>query len=161
MPGLESPLINGNYYSFGSIEAIVGAIKTADFTAINYSGGLEPADVYGTRPQKLGTTRGKQNAEGSLEMYLQSWELFRATLSAAGFAGGVGYGEVRFPIILTFAEQPLQPVIVHTLLGCRITKVEYSHAEGTDATKANLTLNVMRLIEGVDGMIAAPLGIGF
>ncbi len=160
MPGLQFPLINGNYYSFASIEAIVAGIKTPDFTAINYSNELTPGDVWGTRPQKLGTTRGKQNAEGSVEMYLQSWELLRTALRAVGFAGGVGYGEVRFPFIVSFAEAQM-PVITHTLLGCRVVKEEFAHADGTDATKVTLTLNIMRLIQGVDGMIAAPFGIGF
>ena len=157
---LQNPLIQGNFYSFASIEAGLPGIKIVDFTAINYSTGLDVADVYGTRSQKLGTTRGKQTADGTLEMYLRAWELFRASLNAVGFLAGQGYGEVRFPVVVQFAEAQM-PVVTHTLLGCRIVKADYNNADGTDPTKVSLTLNVMRVIEGVDGMIAAPIGIGF
>lgn len=157
---LANPLINGNYHSFASIEAQLPGLKMVDFTAINYSTGLDVTDVYGTRSQKLGTTRGKQKADASLEMYLRAWEVFRATLNAIGFRAGQGYGDVRFPVLVQYGEPGL-PVITHTIYGARIVNVEYNNADGTDPTKASLTLNVMRVIEGVDGMIAAPIGIGF
>jgi hypothetical protein len=160
MPALQYPLINGNFYSFASIEVQLGVFRTADFTAINYSTGLDVADVYGTRPQKLGTTRGRQTADGSLEMYLRAWELLRLQLRAAGFAAGIGYGEVRFPIIVQYAE-PEMPTVTDTLLGVRIVKATRSHSDGTDPLKVSLDLNVMRVFEGGDGAIAAAIGIGF
>lgn len=152
---LYRPLINGNYYSFGSIEAQVGALKFLDFTAINYGTSLEVSDVYGTRPQKLGTTRGKQNATASLEMYLFAWQAFMLTLR-----GGVGYGEVRFPVVISRGE-PNVPTITDTLIGCRIVNDEQSDSDGTEPSKVTLTLNVMRLLRGPTGSIVAPIGIGF
>jgi hypothetical protein len=153
---LPVPFILGHYWSFGSIECRVGIQSVTDFTAINYSTSLDVTDVYGTRPQKLGTTRGKQNAEGSLEMYGRAWEQLRSLL---GF-GGIGYGEVRVPIIVTYGEIG-SPVKTDILEGCRIVKIEYANAEGTDPMKVTATLNIMRIFEGVTGSIAAPIGIGF
>lgn len=153
-------LINGSYHSFASIEARLPGLTLVDFTAINYETGLDVSDVYGTRSQKLGTTRGKQTATASLEMYLAAWEIFRTSLRAIGFGAGVGYGEVRFPIVVQFGEIGL-PVITHTIFGARVVKAAYNNADGTDPTKVSLDLNVMRVIEGVDGMIAAPIGIAF
>jgi hypothetical protein len=148
------PQILGHFYSFASIEVLANGNRQVGFTAINYSSSLDIGQAYGTKPQKLGRTRGKQNAEGSLEMYLQEWENLRATLGAAG----VGYGEVPFDVIVTYAELN-QPVKMDTLFACRITKVEYSNADGTDPAKVTATLDIMRLLEGGVGQIAAPLGV--
>jgi hypothetical protein len=149
------PNILGHYFSFASIEARIKGQPFVGFTAINYSNGLEPGDVYGTRPQLLGTTRGKQKAEGSLEMYLQDWENLKALLGA----GGVGYGEERFSIVVQYGEIGM-PVKTDVLEGVRITKVEYSNADGTDAAKVTLTLNIMR-VEESGARIDAPIGVGF
>lgn len=152
---LPVPNVLGHYYSFASLEVRFGAaIATYGFTAINYTTTLEPADVYGTRPQKLGTTRGKQNAEGSLEMYVNDWEALREQLGVAG----VGYGEVRFPLIVSYAEVAM-PVKTDILEGCRITSVEYGNAEGNEPAKVTLTLNIMRILEGVKSRIDAPIGL--
>jgi hypothetical protein len=152
---LPVPNILGHYYSFASIELLVNNFPFTGVTAINYSRSLEVADVYGTRTQKLGTTRGKQNAEATIEMYRPDWEVLKATLGA----GGVGYGETRFTAVVLYAET-LLPVTRDVLEGCRITKVDYQNADGTDPSKVSLTLNVMRISEGV-GRIDHPLGVGF
>jgi hypothetical protein len=153
---LPVPNVLGHYFSFASIEAKVGTMLLYGFTAINYSSSLEVADVYGTRPQKLGTTRGKQNAEGSLEMYVQDWEILRVALGAFG----VGYGEVRFPITVSYGELGM-PVKTDILEGVRIVNTEYANAEGNEPAKVTLTLNIMRVLEGVGGRIDAPIGVGF
>lgn len=150
------PNILGHYYSFASIEAVVNGQKIVGFTALDYSSMLEVGDVYGTRPQKLGTTRGKQNAEASCEMFLQDWENLRVTLGAAG----IGYGETRFAIVVQYAEVNT-PVKTDILEGCRVTQVEYTNADGTDAAKVKLTLNVMRVFEGTTSMIAAAIGVAY
>jgi len=149
------PNILGHYFSFASIEAKVKGIPFVGFTAINYSSGLEVADVYGTRPQKLGTTRGKQNAEGSCEMYLQDWENLKAMLGAEG----VGYGEERFTIVVQYGEVGM-PVKTDTLIGVRVIKAEYSNADGNEPSKVTLTLNIMRVDEG-GGRVDLPIGVGF
>jgi hypothetical protein len=153
---LPVPNVLGHYFSFASIEARVGIQVYWGFTAINYTTSMEVADVYGTRPQKLGTTRGKQNAEGSAEMYIQDWEILRASLGVFG----VGYGEVRFPITVSYGEIGL-PVKTDVLEGVRVVSTEYSNSEGNEPSKVSLTLNIMRILENVGGRIDAPLGIGY
>lgn len=148
---LAVPLINGHYYSFASIECNLLGHVFADYTGITYSTSLDVADVHGTRAQKLGTTRGKQNAEATLEMYRLAWENFRNIL------GGVGYGEVRFPLVVQYAEIGM-PVITDVVEGARVVKVDHNNADGTDPTKVSLTLNVMRVLEGSTGLIALPKG---
>lgn len=154
-PPIDVPHINGHYWSFASIEARANGLPFVGFTGINYSTSLEVGDVYGTKSQKLGTTKGKQNAEGSLELLMPFWEVFRASLF-----GGVGYGEKRFTLIVQYAEEGM-PVKTDILEGCRIVNTEYGNADGTDPSKVTLTLNVMRLYEGVVGRIDVPEGIAF
>jgi len=153
---LPVPNVLGHYYSFASIEIIVAGLPTVGCTAINYTSSLDVGDVYGTRPQKLGTTRGKQNAEGSIEMYAQDWENLKAILVAAGLGG---YGEARFKVIVTYGEVGM-PVKVDTLEGCRVVSAEYSNADGNDPTKVTLTLNILRILESGAGIVA-PIGVGF
>jgi hypothetical protein len=147
----------GHYFSFASIEAKVNGLIITGITSIDYSSKLEVGDVYGTKSQKLGTTRGKQSAEASMEMYLQDWENLRATLGA----GGVGYGEPRFAIVVQYAEIATAPVKTDVLEGCRVTSVDYTNADGTDAAKVKLGLNVMRVFEGMTSHIVASLGVAF
>ncbi len=150
------PNVLGHYYSFASIEVVVAGVPTVGCTAVNYTSTLDVGDVYGTRPQKLGTTRGKQQAEGSIEMYVQDWENLKAVLVAAGEGG---YGEARFDVVVSYAEAHM-PVKVDTLESCRVTSVEYSNADGTDPSKVTLTLNILRILEGGLGIVA-PIGVGF
>jgi hypothetical protein len=154
---LPVPAINGHYFSFASIEASFGVQKITDFTEINYESILEKGDVYGTRPQKLGRTRGKQNATASFGMYLRAWERLRNLIAPPK---GVGYGEIAFPITVMYAELG-QPVITDILEQCLVTNVARAHSDGTDAAKVTVTLNVLRILEGKTGMIAAPIGVGF
>lgn len=150
------PLINGHRYSFASIEAIFKALPIIGFKSINYDDSLEPGEVYGSRPQLLGATRGKQKASGDFEMYRLEFEFFKATLGVAG----VGYGEEYFDINVTFSEGALQPVITDTLLGCRIKKAASGNTDGTDASMIKCDLFVTRVLLGKVPIATPSLPIG-
>lgn len=160
MPGpyqISYPFINGHRYSFASIELVANGIPFTGFKSINYSQELDAGDVYGSRPQKIGRTRGKQNSSCDAEMYRLEWENLKVTL---GF-GGVGYGEIPFVITVCFAEAPIlgvpQPVITDVIEGARITKSEFSNTEGTDASSVKLTFNVMVIKENGVQSITVPV----
>jgi hypothetical protein len=157
---LPVPLILGHYWSFASIELAVvtpqGLQKITEIQAVNYAPSLEMGDVWGSRPQKLGRTRGQQNGEASIELLMPAWERLRQALGASG----VGYGELPFDVIVSYGEIGL-PVKTDIIGGCRISRVEYANTVGVEASKVTLTLNVMRILEGVTGSIVAPIGIGF
>jgi hypothetical protein len=124
--------------------------------SINYSEDLEPGDVYGTAPHKLGRTRGKHNANCDFEMYRLEWENLKVTLGIAG----VGYGEVAFDIFVTYSEN-FSPVVTDQIVGARITKCEFSNSDGTDTSTVKLTCNVLNILTnlvsaGGPGSIVAP-----
>lgn len=145
------PDIIGIRYSFRSIEMTSNGLVFAGFKSINYSNMLEPQDVWGTAPQKIGRTRGKQNAEASAEVYKEEWENYRISL-----AGGIGYMEIPHLITCCYNEIGQTP-ITDILVGVRITKAENSPSEGDDALTVKLIYNVMRLEEGGAGIPTLPI----
>jgi hypothetical protein len=147
------PLINGHRYAYQSIEVRMNGspIPTPGLKSINWSEELEAGDVYGTTPHKIGRTRGKHNAMCDFEMYLLEWENFKATLGALG----VGYGETPFDYVVSFADLGA-PTLTYTIAGNRVTKTEFSNAEGTEATVVKVTCNTMLIISPGGGSIVNP-----
>lgn len=152
---IPAPFINGHLWSHASIEIRIGVMPVlVDCQEISYSAPAEVGDVWGTRPQKIGTTRGQSNPQASIRMLTRSWERLRNLL----VPGGIGYGEIKFPIVVQYGEIGT-PVKTDILEGCRITDVQYTSSVGTDANSVTLPLNVMRLFEGVTGTMYLPIGI--
>jgi hypothetical protein len=153
---IQFPLINGHRYSFASIEALFNDIPMIGFKSLNYGDSLEPGEVYGSRSQLLGATRGKQKATSDFEMYRLEWDFLIRTLGVLG----VGFGESYFDISCSYAELN-QPVVTDRLLGCRIKKFDLSNTDGTDPTVVKNELFITRV--KVAGVTIAtpyyPLGI--
>lgn len=149
---LAPPLINGNYFDFSSILLSLNlGTKFTGFKSINYTSEQAPGDVYGASAQKLGRTRGQHKASGSIEFYRPEWRQFQIALQGLGALGGgslsavpgafAGLFEVSFPIQVTYSERnPLGivsalalPTQTDSIIGARITKVDQSHSQGSDA----------------------------
>lgn len=154
-PPIPYPLINGHRYSFASIEAFFNDIATIGFKSLNYGDELAPGELYGSRPQILGATRGKQKATGDFEMYRLEWELLKVSLGLAG----LGFGETYFDIRATYAEAGM-PVVTDTLIGCRIKKVDLSNADGTDPTVVKCELFVTRVLFSGSAIVIPSIPIG-
>jgi hypothetical protein len=155
----EYPLINGKRYSFCSIEAVFATtspIPIIGLKSLNYSESLEPGEVYGTRPQLLGYTRGKQKPTADAEFYRLEFDAFRLTLGAAG----IGFGEAVFDIPVMWAELGA-PVVTDVIVGARITKVESSNSDGTDASTIKVTFAPLRVNFGGTPIAVPALPLGF
>jgi hypothetical protein len=150
------PLVNGHRYSFASIEAIFNGIPYIGFSAINYKPSLKATMVYGSRPQALGRTRGKQEHTFDFEMYRLEFEIFKATLGI----GGVGFGETPFDVVVQYAET-LQPVTTDTIISARIEEVDLSNTDGTDPSKVKCTCSVMQILLNFMPIAIPSLPIGF
>ncbi len=150
---IEYPLINGHRFSWASVEAQFGSVGLIiGIKSINYSPELMPGKVYGTAPQKIGRTRGKEDSSADCEMLRLEFENLKETLGNSG----VGYGETAFDIVVQYREEG-QPVVTDTLIGNRITKVDLQNADGTDPSCAKLTLDPMRIwLGGQNQAIATP-----
>ena len=146
------PQVNGNRYSFASIDFQLLGKRYFGVKSINYSDGLDPGEVRGTAPQLLGRTKGKYSAEGSMELYEAEFSDFVAALLSAGpslgFIDSVGFMEIPFEVSVSYAEEN-SPTITDTLVACRIKKVDKSRAEGTDPLTVKLDLHIMSIDYGV------------
>lgn len=137
--GLEYPLINGLAYDFSSVEITApGGIYT-DITEISYSHTLEPGELRGTSSGVLARTRGVYSAEGSLTMYLPSWQKLRSILGSA-------YMETAFLISASYAAFG-NPLIADQLIGCRVSASEASFTQGADPLVKTIPLSIIEILE--------------
>jgi hypothetical protein len=138
---LAFPLINGNRFDYTSIEVIVAGVPYRGVKAVNYSDSLDKAKQYGTSARSLGKTRGKYDADGSLEIFKEEAIILRGALAAQ--AGGDGWGEVDFTLTVAYAEAG-QSVTVDTLQAS-VQKVEDGHAQGNEGLTEKWTLTVLEV----------------
>lgn len=157
IPSPISQLINGKVYDFSSIEAVAGPQTFTNLQEVSYSDSLEPGILRGTSAKKKGRTRGEYDAEGTISIYKGDLATLLQTLSALGLGG---YMEAEFDINVTYSEG-LDNVVTDTLIGCRITDIEDSHSQGSDALTVSLTLDVMEISRnGLSATSGGPSGAG-
>ncbi len=140
----DSPIINGHAYSWGSIGTAIDGVDTPDFTEINYSPSLEIGKVRGLGTRVKATTVGEADAEGSFSMLKGQ---------AAKFIKAMGDGLMRktFAITVSYDEDGEGGIVTDELFGCRITKIEDSPKQGTDAVVTKFDIHILRLkLNGVD-----------
>ncbi len=133
----DYPKINGQIYSFASIEIKVGTQIFTGFTDLSYTQTLEPGIFRGTRPEKLARTIGEHNVEGSFTLVKVEYQELIAAL-------GDGYMQTPFDITATYAETN-SPITTDVLTACRITSEEDSHSQGTDALAVACDLDIIKM----------------
>lgn len=143
-PSISKPVINGLQWDFSSIELRLLGVPFADFKSLTYKHTLEPGMARGTRAQIVGRSRGKYDAEGSIEVYKRPWLAFLAALF--GTNPTYGYMEVDFDIVVSYSEL-LSPVQTDILRLCRIKSDDESHSEGGEVATCKLDLHVMSIIK--------------
>lgn len=157
VPSPIAQLINGKVYDFSSIELVAGPQTFTNLQEVTYSDSLEPGILRGTSAKKKGRTRGEYDAEGTISFYKGDLSSLLSTLAALGKGG---YGEAEFDINITYSEG-LDNVITDTLVGCRITDIEDSHSQGSDALTVSLTLDIMEISRnGLTMTSGGPSGAG-
>lgn len=135
--------VNGNIFSWGSVEIRARDQVFVGVTAVNYSDTRERAAAYGTAPQRgpRGVTTGKYAAEGSVTMHTDSAARLREALDN----GRGSYGDEPFDIVVSYGETGLPPHTVE-LRGCLIVGDSGSPTEGTDPTADELQLWIERIV---------------
>ncbi|MFN7135502.1 MAG: hypothetical protein ACK4N5_25750 [Myxococcales bacterium] len=150
------PLINGNRHDFSSIEVKINGTIFLGVEEITYSHRLEPGKVIGTKAQLLGRTRGQYEPEASLTLFKQEYHDLIRRLGA----GGAGYMETAFDVVVSYSEKQdgRDVVLCDRIVGCRIKGVDNSHRSGSDALKVKVDLSVIRIDEDYkSGAFLAPL----
>src|SRR5688572_25532626 len=137
MPALQYPLVNGHRYDFTSVEFDFDGYKPI-VKSISYKHTLDPGIVRGNKAQVIGTTRGKYDAEGSIEMYRLEWDGLTTELMKQG----VGFLEARFNITVAYSERN-SAVMVDRLVGVRLKSPDHNPTEGNDALVVKCDMHIM------------------
>ena len=77
---MQSPQINGNYYSFANIEFRVNGLFILGIKSINYGNKVGSTFVRGTNQMPLGTTQGQYEPKCDIEILRPQFNLFLAAL---------------------------------------------------------------------------------
>jgi hypothetical protein len=151
---LAVPIINGQRYDFTSVQIMVNGVPIVGRapSSINYSDTLEPGVVRGGSALPLGLTRGEYSAEATLELPKEESDTLITALAATTL--GAGYMEARFEISVAYAEI-LGRTQVDQLNGCRVRRVDESHARGAEGLTVRFELFVQAIIRNGK----PPLGI--
>lgn len=151
---LARPNMVGHEYSHTSLEILLNGVALLGVKSISYSTKKEVGKVYGTAPQRIGRTRGKEDPSCELEIYRIEWEIAKATLGAAG----IGFGDTPSLLQVTGFE-PGQPVWVDQIISAEITEAAFSSSDGTDPLTVKLTFDVMQIIVN-GGLLSIPNKFG-
>lgn len=146
---LQFPLINGAGFSYSSIELKINGLIFRGFKSINYELSRERGKVYGNSPDPLFKTVGKADYTCDAEIYVAEWYAFLAQL-------GAGFGDVFFPILVSYAQAGFDTV-QDSILGCTIDKISASQSEGTDPLVRKVEFNPLKILLNGQDSLAIPL----
>lgn len=139
---LQYPQVNGAKYSFCSLEfklaggfSIPGGIKS-----INYKDNHEIGKVWGNSSTLQGTTIGRNESTGDIELYRDAAEALLDYISAAGSRG---YSEVRFTFTVGYGELGAGLVTSDLLPQVRFHSMETSGSEGVEAITVKFQMQML------------------
>lgn len=149
--------INGAYFDFTSIEAVLGPIGICiNLTDINYSQKLDPGLFRGTSAKLRGRSRGIYTADGNLTIYKEDYEKLKIALSAKAL--GYGYMTVPFLITVVYRSYGVFIPAKDTLRGVRIISEDNNHSAGNNVLVVKLGLSIMDVSSnGMDAVSDAPV----
>jgi len=161
---ISYPLINGVRFDASSFEIKVNGTTILGVKELSYGDGLEPGEVRGTSPQRLGRTRGKYDAEGSITLFKDESVAFEQSLqgisgliggaiggvigvavSLSGLGGSSGLYESVFDIVVNISESD-RPTVTDTIVGCRVKKADKNMPGSPEAAEVKYDLDVMYIL---------------
>lgn len=153
---LQNTFVNGNRYSWTSIEVVIGGqtYMGNPFKAISYTSKQEPGVVYGTSPRPIGRTRGQYLASGSVEIYRSEWQALVDFLADQQLDSSTGLHDLEFDITVSYAE-PDSDVIQDVLVSCRMSNLNLDNSNGSDASTVKCDLSMMELVLGDQATVGA------
>lgn len=94
------PVVNGQYFSWSDIELtclLPAPTVFAGIKAINYSDNLSKKQVWGTAATPIGTTKGKYEAKGDIELWLPQANLLITSM-------GPGWKQIPISISVSYVS---------------------------------------------------------
>jgi hypothetical protein len=132
------PTINGNRYSWASVEIDVGGVIVTDIVSIDYGTKIDRKEIYGTGTMAaVGRTRGRGSHTASFEIRK---EAFRNMIKRMG----AGFMEVNFNITINYQDEG-NPICTDKLMACEMGEVGNSAKDGPDDLIVKVPLSVLRV----------------
>lgn len=140
-----NPVINGNVFSWASVEVGVDGVDTPDFTEVNYKASQDIGKARGTGTRVKGTTAGESDGEGSFSMLKGQ---------ASKFIKQLGHGflkKKRISLTVNYQDDGEDEIITDELISCRITNVEDNPKQGTEPLTTKFDIHILRMkLAGID-----------
>lgn len=101
--------------------------------------------------KKYARTRGTTDYSGSVTFYDSGWDAFMPAMQAQASAKNLALFDVSFDIIVKRKAVDSTDVSTHIVRDCVIDEDSWDFSEGDDPDQTAITLNVMQLVQIVDG----------
>lgn len=140
------PDVNGIRTSYCSIQLNLEGLPLIGVDSVNYRNTHEVGKIRGTSAKPIGRTRGNLDFEGDIEFYQAEWASL--ILPKLTFFGVREFSATSWTVTIAYSEvnAPRDQIVTDTLEGVRFLAPEQSNAQGTDATKVKVTMNIMDII---------------
>lgn len=157
-----TPTFNGNVPDWASAEIVLNVpggatLDDLDIQGITCADSVEIGIQRGKGGGKKARGVGQADHEASLTLYrtghLAMSRALMAAAEGAGFIsnGAIQIGLVSFDIYYKHTPPGSSEIFLVKVLGCRLVGREFAGTEGTDLDMVTWPLNVMRIVEIIDG----------
>lgn len=123
-------------------------IKTPDIAALKWSDKVDIGVVRGVGGKKRKRTTGQLDNDASMTLYMSGWRILRNALASKSKQISL----VGFDVIGQFTPPGSSDIFNIKLVGARVAGRSFDAAEGPDAQKIEIPLNIMQ-IEEDDGIV--------
>jgi hypothetical protein len=156
----DYPDINGYAPSWADIKvtsSITGGalIDMSDIADISWKDSLEKGVKRGAGGRKMQRTVGQGDCEASITLYRSGYRKLEQALAAVAPTRGnqkrIGLVSFNISIVHSPVGAELEPPYETLLKGCCLKGREGSHAEGPDADKITVPLDVMQIATKENG----------
>jgi hypothetical protein len=136
MADIVIPTINGNRYSWASVEIDIGGVIVTDIVSIDYSSKVDRKEVYPTGGiAPVGRTRGRGSHSASFEIRKEAHRNLIKRL-------GNGFMEVPFGVTVNYQDEG-NPICTDQLIACKMGETANSHKDGNEELIVKVPLSLL------------------
>ena len=146
---VEYPLINGKAFSFTSVILYIADTEFRAFKAISYGGSRKYAWIYGNNSDPLARTKGKNEYDGSFDLYKHEYDRLIGLL-------GDGYKDKTFNVEVGWSSDGLS-LGYDQLVGCAIADDPVESSDSEEGTVVKVKLSVTKVYRNKTDDNAVPL----
>jgi hypothetical protein len=130
-------------------------LETIDFAGIKYDSKVTVGAKKGASGgRKMARTVGEIEHSGSITLYKDGWRKLQRALAAVAPSRGNQklLSLVAFSVLVQFTPPGETDIYSAELKGCRVIGHSHDTSEGSDAVKIEVELDIIEIVEKVDGV---------